>query len=141
MPSWRKTKYTADEIRKIQVLISQLDVLSFSIPLRGHGREGDDDLELGETIIDISPSPQEIVEERDRNEFLLEAIHACLKPREEKVIIELYGLQTGQRKTLQEVGDMFNVTRERIRQIEAKAIRHLKWYIMTKKKIKGWEDI
>ena len=134
---WMKKKYTADEIREIQRIIEMTNVTSLSTPVGDEGSES----EMGDFIIDETPSPQEIVEERDRNEFLLEAIHACLKPREEKVIIELYGLETGQRKTLQEVGDMFNVTRERIRQIEAKAIRHLKWYIMTKKKIKGWEDI
>lgn len=134
---WVKKKWTADEIREIQRVIEMTNITSLSTPVGEEGSES----EMGDFIIDESPSPQEIVEERDRNEFLLEAIHACLKPREEKVIIELYGLETGHRKTLQEVGAMFNVTRERIRQIEAKAIRHLKWYIMTKKKIKGWEDI
>lgn len=134
---WVKKKWTADEIREIQRVIEMTNITSLSTPVGEEGSES----EMGDFIIDESPSPQEIVEERDRNEFLFEAIHACLKPREEKVIIELYGLETGHRKTLQEVGAMFNVTRERIRQIEAKAIRHLKWYIMTKKKIKGWEDI
>lgn len=134
---WVKKKYTADEIREIQRIIEMTNVTSLSTPVGDEESES----EMGDFIVDETPSPQEIVEEKDRNEFLLEVIHACLKPREEKVIIELYGLETGQRKTLQEVGDMFNVTRERIRQIEAKAIRHLKWYIMTKKKIKGWENI
>lgn len=141
MPSWRKTKYTADEIRKIQVLISQLDVLSFSTPLRGHGREGDDDLELCETIVDISPSPQEIVEEKDKNEFLINAVKKCLKPREEMVILKLYGLEDGQRKTLQEVGDIYGVSRERIRQIESAALRKLRVYICTKKKIEHMGDV
>lgn len=134
---WVKKKWTADEVREIQRIIEMTNITSLSTPVGDEGTES----ELGDFIVDETPSPQEIIEERDRNEFLLEAIRACLKPREEKVIIELYGLETGRRKTLQEVGDMFNVTRERIRQIEAKAIRHLKWYIMTKKKIKGWEDI
>lgn len=134
---WVKKKWTADEIREIQRIIEMTNITSLSTPVGDEESES----EIGDFIVDETPSPQEIVEERDRNEFLLEAIRACLKPREEKVIIELYGLETGRRKTLQEVGDMFNVTRERIRQIEAKAIRHLKWYIMTKKKIKGWEDI
>lgn len=141
MPTWKKTKYTADEIKKIQVLISQLDVLSLSIPLRGHGREGDDDLELGETIIDISPSPQDLVEISDRKEFLVNAIKTCLKPRETRVMLLLYGFETGHRKTLQEVGDMYGVSRERIRQIESKALKKLRWYICTKHRIKGWEDI
>ena len=140
MPSWRKTKYTADEIRKIQILISQLDILPFSMPLVGHGREGDD-LELGETIVDISPSPQDIVEEKDKNEFLMNAVKKCLKPREEMVILKLYGLEDGQRKTLQEVGNIYGVSRERIRQIKSSALRKLRAYICTKKKIEHMGDV
>lgn len=140
MPSWRKTKYTADEIRKIQILISQLDILPFSMPLVGHGREGDD-FELGETIVDISPSPQDIVEEKDKNEFLMNAVKKCLKPREEMVILKLYGLEDGQRKTLQEVGNIYGVSRERIRQIKSSALRKLRAYICTKKKIEHMGDV
>ena len=49
-----------------------------------------------------------------------------LTPREEKVLRLRYGLDDGKPRTLEEVGKEFNVTRERIRQIEAKAIRKLK---------------
>lgn len=132
-----KSSYTAEDIKKLQQIMEMTNVSSLSAPAGDAEKAG----EIGDFIIDESPSPQELVEIEERKKFLLEAVHDCLKPREERVIIELYGLKSGQRKTLQEVGEMFNVTRERIRQIEAKALRHLKWYIMTKKKIKGWEDI
>jgi len=49
-----------------------------------------------------------------------------LSPREKKVLIMRFGLDDGKPKTLEEVGKEFKVTRERIRQIEAKAIRKLK---------------
>jgi len=55
------------------------------------------------------------------NEFL-----DCLSQRERKVIEMRYGLPDGRSRTLQEIGDIFGVTRERIRQIERKALRKLK---------------
>ena len=131
-----KTKYTADEIRQIQKYIIMMDIVSLSAPV-GDEKEH----ELGEFILDEGPSVQERIEEDDRRDLLLKVVHDCLEPREEKVIIELYGLESRERKTLQQVGEMFGVTRERIRQIEAKALRKLRWYLRNKKKIKGMEDI
>ena len=58
-------------------------------------------------------------------EQLIAALHK-LTPREEKVIRLRYGLDDGRQRTLEEVGKEFNVTRERIRQIEAKALRKLR---------------
>ena len=49
-----------------------------------------------------------------------------LAPREEKVLKLRFGLEDGRARTLEEVGKEFNVTRERIRQIEAKALRKLR---------------
>ena len=51
---------------------------------------------------------------------------ATLTPREEKVLRLRYGLDDGKARTLEEVGKAFNVTRERIRQIESKALRKLR---------------
>ena len=56
----------------------------------------------------------------------LSKVLETLTEREERVIALRYGLFDGQEKTLDEVGGVFNVTRERIRQIEAKAIKKLK---------------
>ena len=56
-----------------------------------------------------------------------------LTPREEKVLRLRYGLDDGRGRTLEEVGKEFNVTRERIRQIEAKALRKLKQPSKSKK--------
>ena len=54
------------------------------------------------------------------------AVIETLTPREQKVIRLRYGLDDGHPRTLEEVGREFNVTRERIRQIEAKALRKLR---------------
>ena len=58
-----------------------------------------------------------------------------MTPREQQVIRERYGLIDGKSKTLEEVGKEFSVTRERIRQIEAKALRKLKHPNRSKKLI------
>lgn len=49
----------------------------------------------------------------------------CLNERQKKVLILRFGLEDGKTRTLQEIGDMFGVTRERIRQTEATALRKL----------------
>ncbi len=59
-----------------------------------------------------------------------------LTPREEKVLRLRFGLDDGRARTLEEVGKEFNVTRERIRQIEAKALRKLR-HPSRSKKLKG----
>ena len=62
-----------------------------------------------------------------------------LTPREEKVLKLRFGLDDGNPKTLEEVGKEFNVTRERIRQIEAKALRKLR-HPSRSKKLKDFLD-
>ena len=56
----------------------------------------------------------------------LPGCQASLTPREERVLTLRFGLEDGQARTLEELGKEFNVTRERIRQIEAKALRKLR---------------
>ena len=56
----------------------------------------------------------------------LESVLNSLSPRERDVLRLRYGLDDGRMKTLEEIGQIFNVTRERIRQIEAKALRKLR---------------
>ena len=86
----------------------------------------DDDSHLGDFIKDErNLSPEEFA----TNEMLKEEISQVLETlteREEKVIRLRFGLEDGKPRTLEEVGQMFGVTRERIRQIEAKALRKLR---------------
>ena len=65
---------------------------------------------------------------------------ATLTEREEKVLRLRFGLEDGRSRTLEEVGQMFNVTRERIRQIEAKALRKLR-HPSRSKKLKDFLDV
>lgn len=114
-----KMNISVDKIRDIYK-ISQ-EPVSLETPI---GEE--DDSHLGDFIKDernVSP------EEYATNEMLKDEIDDVLETlteREEKVIRLRFGLDDGKSKTLEEVGQLFGVTRERIRQIEAKALRKLR---------------
>ena len=110
---------TADKVREIQKI--SLEPVSLETPI---GEE--DDSHLGDFIEDKeAESPDQYA----NNQLLKEQINEVLSDladREEKVLRLRFGLEDGRNRTLEEVGKEFNVTRERIRQIEAKAIRKLK---------------
>lgn len=77
-------------------------------------------------------APSDVAAQTMLREQLIQALHK-LTPREEKVIRLRYGLDDGKQRTLEEVGKEFTVTRERIRQIEAKALRKLRNPTKSKK--------
>ncbi len=79
-----------------------------------------------------SVAPGDMAAHAMLREQLIATLHK-LTPREEKVIRLRYGLDDGKQRTLEEVGKVFNVTRERIRQIEAKALRKLRNPTRSKK--------
>lgn len=85
-----------------------------------------------------TPSPSALSEATMLSDKLNEVL-ATLTPRENEVIRRRYGLDDGKPKTLEEVGREFNVTRERIRQIEAKALRKLR-HPGRAKKLKDFLD-
>jgi RNA polymerase primary sigma factor len=85
----------------------------------------EEDSRLGEFIEDkSSPSPEEAVIHSNLREQIERALDS-LTPREAEVLKLRFGLMDGKEHTLEEVGEVFKVTRERIRQIEAKALRKL----------------
>ena len=110
---------TAEKVRDIQKIA--LDPVSLETPI---GEE--DDSHLGDFIEDKeTQSPDDYT----NNQLLKDEINSVLQgltEREEKVLRLRFGLNDGRVRTLEEVGHEFNVTRERIRQIEAKALRKLK---------------
>ncbi len=93
----------------------------------------EEDSHLGDFIPDEDASePSEAASFTLLKEQLMEVL-ATLTPREEKVLRLRFGLEDGRTRTLEEVGKEFNVTRERIRQIEAKALRKLRHPSRSKK--------
>ena len=110
---------TPDKVREIQKIA--LEPVSLETPI---GEE--DDSHLGDFIPDDdAPAPAEAVAVTLLKEQLMDVLNS-LTPREAKVLRLRYGLDDGKARTLEEVGKEFNVTRERIRQIEAKALRKLR---------------
>ena len=104
------------------------DPVSLETPI---GEE--DDSHLGDFIQDDdSPAPQDSVAYTLLREQL-EEVMGTLTPREAKVLKLRFGLEDGKARTLEEVGKEFKVTRERIRQIEAKALRKLRHPSRSKK--------
>ncbi|NLJ41386.1 MAG: RNA polymerase sigma factor RpoD [Clostridiales bacterium] len=99
----------------------------------------EEDSHLGDFIPDEdAPAPAESAAFTLLKEQLMEVLDT-LTPREEKVLRLRFGLDDGRARTLEEVGKEFNVTRERIRQIEAKALRKLR-HPSRSKKLKDFLD-
>ncbi|MCP4157049.1 MAG: RNA polymerase sigma factor RpoD, partial [bacterium] len=113
-----ETGFSTDKIRKI-LKIAQ-EPISLETPV------GDDDSHLRDFLEDVkTASPPETVSRINLREQLGNVL-STLTEREAKVIEMRFGLKDGNEHTLEEVGQEFQVTRERIRQIEAKALRKLK---------------
>ena len=85
----------------------------------------EEDSRLGDFIESDGETPEDEVSKSLLREDL-EGVLGTLSPRERDVLRLRYGLDDGRMKTLEEIGQIFNVTRERIRQIEAKALRKLR---------------
>jgi RNA polymerase primary sigma factor len=115
----RRLELPVGKVRKV-LRIAQ-EPISLETPV---GEE--DESHLGDFIIDRRvTSPSEAVINLNLREQTAEVLKT-LSPREEKIIRMRFGLQDGSEHTLEEVGQHFAVTRERIRQIEAKALRKLR---------------
>jgi RNA polymerase sigma factor, sigma-70 family len=114
-----KMGMSADKVREIMKIAQ--DPVSLETPI---GEE--EDSHLGDFIPDDdSPAPAEAASYALLREQLCEVLQT-LTPREEHVLKLRFGLTDGRTRTLEEVGKEFNITRERIRQIEAKALRKLR---------------
>jgi len=121
-----------EKVREIQKI--SLEPVSLETPI---GEE--EDSHLGDFIPDEDAlSPADAAAFTLLKEQLMSVLDT-LSPREEKVLKLRFGLEDGKARTLEEVGKEFNVTRERIRQIEAKALRKLR-HPSRSKKLKDYLD-
>lgn len=121
-----------DKVREIMRVAQE--PVSLETPI---GEE--EDSHLGDFIPDNdAPAPADAASHTMLREQLSDVL-STLTPREEKVLRLRFGLQDGRSRTLEEVGKEFNVTRERIRQIEAKALRKLR-HPSRSRKLKDYLD-
>jgi len=115
----KEMEISSDKVREI-VKVSQLPI-SLESPI---GEE--EDSPLGNSIEDRNALPPADAASRQLLKEQIEDVLYTLTPREQRVLQLRFGLEDGRSRTLEEVGKEFNVTRERIRQIEAKALRKLR---------------
>ena len=121
-----------DKVREIMRVAQE--PVSLETPI---GEE--EDSHLGDFIPDNdAPAPADAASHTMLREQLADVL-STLTPREEKVLRLRFGLEDGRSRTLEEVGKEFNVTRERIRQIEAKALRKLR-HPSRSRKLKDYLD-
>ena len=122
----KEMNMSIDKVREIMKIAQE--PVSLEMPI---GEE--EDTRLGEFIPDEdAPAPSEAASFMLLKEQLVDVLDT-LTPREERVLRLRFGLDDGRSRTLEEVGKEFNVTRERIRQIEAKALRKLRHPSRSKK--------
>jgi RNA polymerase primary sigma factor len=115
-----------EKVREI-IKISQ-EPVSLEMPI---GEE--EDSHLGDFIEDRSTMPPAEAASLNLLKDQVEEVLSTLTPRERRVLQLRFGLEDGRSRTLEEVGKEFGVTRERIRQIEAKALRKLRHPSRSKK--------
>jgi RNA polymerase primary sigma factor len=115
----REMDISSEKVREIMKLSKM--PLSLELPI---GEEGDSD--LGDFIEDRATVPPVEAASRELLKAQLNKVLSELSDRERRVLLLRFGLEDDRPRTLEEVGTEFNVTRERIRQIEAKALRKLR---------------
>ena len=108
-------------VRKVEAVLRAVqDPVTLQTPI------GDDEATLEDFIGDSSFSPYDDTEKNKTTEVLLQILKTTLNPREEMVIRMRFGIGVDRDHTLDEIGKQLSITRERVRQIEVKAMRKLK---------------
>jgi RNA polymerase primary sigma factor len=108
-------------VRKIEAVLRAVqDPVTLQTPI------GDEEATLEDFIGDSSLSPYDDTERNKTSEVLLKILKTTLNPREEMVIRMRFGIGVDRDHTLDEIGRQLLITRERVRQIEVKAMRKLK---------------
>ena len=115
----KEMEIPSDKVRGI-VKVSQLPI-SLESPI---GEE--EDSRLGDFVEDSNALPPSDAATKQLLKEQIDEVLSTLTPREQRVLVLRFGLEDGRSRTLEEVGKEFGVTRERIRQIEAKALRKLR---------------
>lgn len=122
-------QYTEQDIIKLMQLQQNImDPVSLNAIVCPNGSDGIDETELGEFIPDPGPTPEDVAVQTSNRELLMKYI-SKLSPREQAVLIYRFGFADEEPMTLEQIGDKFGVSRERIRQVEKKALTKMRRYI------------
>ena len=116
-----ESKFSEDKVDKIQRVTK--DPIALDTPINEDDSAGQT---LLDTISDNNPTQQEYIETSELKSLINSSLLKVLNDREKDVIKKRFGIDEEQAFTLEEIGSIFNVTRERIRQIELKALKKLK---------------
>lgn len=120
-----------DEVKE-KVPYAVTDTISMNTQV-AYGDNTDGEMTIENMIASPDQSPLDIVMTKDNLEYLIKLAEDCLSPRQLQCLKLYYGLDGDEPKTLQQIGDMFNVTRERIRQILEKTLHILRAYCKKRK--------
>lgn len=131
-----KFKEFSDDFFTLLYSQDTLNIASLNTPV---GEDEGGESELGDFIAD-SKSLEDSLEEEERQRIVKSVLTETLTEKEREVIIHRFGLDDKQPMTLAEVGEIYGVTRERIRQIEANALRRLKNSYKSRKALKSLLD-
>ena len=129
----RRLDYPVGKVKS--VMKASMEPISLDRPIGE-----DDDSNLSDFIEDTTVSSPDQTAAHSMLKDQVQKVLATLTKREEKVVRLRFGLGDGTPRTLEEVGTIFNVTRERVRQIEAKALRKL-MHPSRSRKLKGYIDV
>jgi len=116
-----ESKFSEDKVDKIQRVTK--DPIALDTPINEDDSAGQT---LLDTISDNNPTQQDYIETSELKSLINTSLLKVLNDREKDVIKKRFGIDEEQAFTLEEIGSIFNVTRERIRQIELKALKKLK---------------
>ena len=116
-----ESKFSEDKVDKIQRVTK--DPIALDTPINEDDSAGQT---LLDTISDNNPTQQDYIETSELKSLINSSLLKVLNDREKDVIKKRFGIDEEQAFTLEEIGSIFNVTRERIRQIELKALKKLK---------------
>jgi RNA polymerase primary sigma factor len=120
MTKRKKRAYTAEDVRQLREVAAMMTV-SIDKPL------GDDnEASLGELLIDDAAEDPQDVAEREEIRRVVDEMLKSLGEREQRILRMKFGFETGKQLSMEEIGKEFNLSRERVRQLEVKAMRALR---------------
>lgn len=113
-----------------EALLLMQDTVSLNTPIGTDERGGETELEF--LIEDTSPSPEELAIQEQTGQKLREYMAKYLKVKELEVLERRFGLNDNVCMTLEEIGQEFGITRERVRQLEERGLRRLRQIFLQK---------